>query len=63
MPDAARNAIAAAISEVTSDPSTEAGALIERAFGGSLNLQGADLDEVVMRNFNDSPVLIEAASQ
>lgn len=63
MPDEARDAIAAAITEVTSDPSTEVGALIERAFGGSMNLQGDDLEEVVMRNFNDSPVLIEAASQ
>jgi len=63
MPEDARNAIAAAISAVTSDPATEAGALIERAFGGSLNLQGTELEEAVMRNFDDSPILIEAASQ
>lgn len=63
MPDDARNTIAAAISEVTSDPETEVGALIARAFGGSLNLQGAELEELVLRNFNDSPVLIEAAAE
>ncbi|MEM7472601.1 MAG: tripartite tricarboxylate transporter substrate-binding protein [Pseudomonadota bacterium] len=63
MPEDARNAIATAISEVASDPSTEVGALIERAFGGSLALQGAELDELAMRNFNDSPILIEAAAE
>lgn len=63
MPDDARNAIAAAITEVTSDPSTEAGALIERSFGGSMNLQGAELEELTMRDFTESKALIEAAAE
>ncbi len=63
MPDDARNAIAAAISEVTSDPETEVGALIARAFGGAMNLQGAELEELALRNFNESPALIEAAAE
>jgi len=63
MPEDARNAIAAAIAEVTSDPSTEVGALIERAFGGPMNLPGAELDALVSRDFADSEALIEAASE
>ncbi len=63
MPEDARNAIAAAITEVTSDPETEVGALIARAFGGPMNIQGAELDALVMRDFADSEALIEAASE
>lgn len=63
MPQEARDAIASAIADAASDEATEVGALIKRAFGGSLILQGDELDEVALRNFNDSPVLIKAASE
>jgi len=63
MPEDARNAIAAAITEVTSDPSTEVGALIARAFGGPLNLQGAEIEALVMDNYSRSEELIKAASE
>lgn len=63
MPQETRDAIASAISDAASDETTEVGALIKRAFGGSLILQGDDLDATVLRNFNDSPILIKAASE
>ncbi|WP_298859469.1 tripartite tricarboxylate transporter substrate-binding protein [uncultured Sulfitobacter sp.] len=63
MPDDARNAIASAIAEVTSDPETEVGALIARAFGGPLTIQGAELDAMVARDFAESEALIKAASE
>lgn len=63
MPEDARNALASAIAEVASDESTKAGALIKRAFGGSLIIQGADLEAMVNTGFNESSVLLEEVSQ
>lgn len=63
MPDDARDAIANAITGVVSDESTKAGALIKRAFGGALTIQGDDLTELVQRDFDESPELLKAVSE
>jgi len=63
MADAPRNALAAAIAEVVTDATTDAGALIQRAFGGALTLQGAELDEMVNNAFSESEALMMEASQ
>ena len=63
MPDEARDALAAAISDVVSDPDTKAGALIQRAFGGALTIQGDDLAAIVAQGFDESEQLLEAVSQ
>lgn len=62
MADAPRNALSSAIAEVVSDPETEAGALIQRAFGGPLLIQGADLEALVTQGFDESSVLLDAVS-
>lgn len=63
MPDDARNAIASAITKVTSDPETEVGALIARAFGGPLTIQGAEIDAMMASDFAKSEALIKAACE
>lgn len=63
MPDDARNALAAAITDVVADESSKAGALIKRAFGGPLSIQGDELEAFVMKGFDDSEKLIKAASE
>lgn len=63
MPEDARAALAQAITDVTTDETTKAGALIKRAFGGALSVQGAALDDMLMKGFNDSETLIKAASE
>lgn len=63
MPAEAREALAAAIAGVVSDESTKAGALIKRAFGGALIVQGAELDAMVQNGFDESATLLETVSQ
>ncbi len=63
MADDARNTLASAIGDVVSDESTKAGALIKRAFGGSLTTNGAELDALVQEGFDGSGALLEAVSE
>ncbi len=63
MPDEARSALAEAIAGVASDESSKVGALIKKAFGGALIVQGDELDMMLMNNFNASSDLIKAASE
>ena len=63
MPEDARNALAAAIAEVTTDEASKAGGLIKKAFGGALTVQGAELDALVNSAYAESEVLIKAASE
>lgn len=63
MPTDARDALATAIAEVASDPDTKAGALIQRAFGGALIIQGDDLAAIVDRGFNESEKLLKEVSE
>lgn len=63
MPAEARDALASAIAGVVSDPETKAGALIKRAFGGALTVQGDDLAAMVAKDFADSSKLLEEVSQ
>ena len=63
MEDDARNALARAIGDVVSDDSTKAGALIKRAFGGSLTTNGAELDTLVQNEFDGSGALLKAVSE
>ena len=63
MPDEAREALASAIADVVSDENTKAGALIQRAFGGPLLIQGDDLSALTQKGFDESSVLLEAVSQ
>lgn len=63
LPDDARAALADAIAAVVSDPSTKAGGLITKAFGGPAVIKGADLDAVVTKGFDESEALINEASQ
>lgn len=63
MPAEARDALATAIAEVVSDESTKAGALIKRAFGGALTLQGSELDALIQKGFDESATLLKAVSE
>lgn len=63
MPDDARNAIANAIAEVASDPETKAGALIQRAFGGALIIQGDELAAMVQNGFDSSQKLLKEVAE
>lgn len=63
MPDDARNALASAITDVVSDPETKAGALIKRAFGGSMTIQGEELSAMVAKDFADSEKLLAEVSK
>ena len=63
MADDAREAIASAIASVVSDESTKAGALIKKAFGGSLTTNGAELDALIMNEYDGSGVLLKAVSE
>ncbi len=63
MPDAARDALAAAIGDVASDESTKAGAFIKRAFGGALVVKGHDLGALVQDDFDASEKLLKEVSQ
>ena len=63
MPDDARDALAAAIGEVVSDPETEVGALIQRAFGGSKTITGDALAAQLDADFAASEELLNEVSQ
>lgn len=63
MPDEARDALAAAIAGVASDPDTEAGALLQRAFGGPQIIAGDDLAALLAKGFTDSEKLLNEVSQ
>ncbi|MEL7346041.1 MAG: tripartite tricarboxylate transporter substrate-binding protein [Pseudomonadota bacterium] len=63
MPQDARTAIASAIAEAASDETTKIGALIQRAFGGPLVIQGEALEDFVQGDFDDAAELLKAVSQ
>jgi tripartite-type tricarboxylate transporter receptor subunit TctC len=63
MDPAARDAMATAIAEIVSDEGTKPGGLIKKAFGGPSIIQGADLDALVQKGFDESEALINAASE
>ena len=58
-----REALAEAIGEVASDPDTEAGTLIQRAFGGSQTISGDELMALLEAGFADSEELLNEVSQ
>ncbi|WP_126975829.1 tripartite tricarboxylate transporter substrate-binding protein [Frigidibacter oleivorans] len=60
IPEEARVALAQAIADVASDPNTQAGALIQRSFGGAAVLTGAELDAYIAKGVQDSSQLLEA---
>lgn len=62
MPAEARAAYANAIKSIAEDPSTKAGALIQRAFGGAAILQGDELDKVMLNGVVDAGKLMKAVS-
>ena len=61
--DEAREALANAILEITNDPETKAGAMIAKAFGGSVSLSGEGLDAWIRAGFDESERLLAAASE
>jgi tripartite-type tricarboxylate transporter receptor subunit TctC len=61
MDPAAREAIAAAIEEIVTDPNSEVNALLNRAFGGPTVITGAALDALIQNAFDASTALIVAA--
>jgi len=63
VPDDARNAIAAAIGEIVSDPSTKAGAFLAKGFGGAVVLQGAELDNFLADQVSAAEQILTEASQ
>lgn len=60
IPDAAHQAIAQAISDAVSTSETEAGALIQRAFGGPSVLMGDELNTYLANGVEASNQLLEA---
>lgn len=60
IPNEARAALAQAISDAVSNPDTEAGALIQRSFGGPSVLMGDDLDAYLADGVEASSKLLEA---
>lgn len=60
IPEEARAALARVIGDVARDPSTEAGALIQRSFGGAAVLTGAELDTYIAEGVRASSELLEA---
>lgn len=63
MPDEARDALATAIADVVTDESTKAGGLIKKAFGGALTIQGAELDALIQKGYDESAQLLKDASE
>ncbi len=63
MADDARNALATAIADVASDESTKVGKMIKRAFGGSMTIQGKELEALVKTGYDESPKLLKEASE
>ncbi len=63
MPDEARDALATAIAGVVTNEDSKAGALIQRAFGGALVIQGDELVELVQKGYDESEALLREASE
>lgn len=63
MPDAARDALAAAIAGVVSDESSKAGGLIVKAFGGAAVITGDDLTALMAKDYVEAADLLKAASE
>lgn len=61
-PDA-REALSAAIIDIISDPETDAGALIARAFGGATVISGEELDAHIQAGFDEAGALMSAVSE
>lgn len=59
----AREAIATAISEVSTDESSKAGAFIKKAFGGALSVSGTDLTAAIQAEYDKAGELMKAASE
>lgn len=59
MDPAARDAITAAIVDATNNG--KASGMISKAFGGAINIQGADLDALLQAEFESAGALMEAA--
>lgn len=63
MDSGARDALAAAISDIVADPETRAGELIERSFGGPAIIAGDDVAQLVVEDYESAGRLLEAASE
>ena len=63
MDPAAREAIAAAITEIVTDPATKANAIITKAFGGPIAVSGAALDTIVSDGWDDAGALLDASAE
>lgn len=63
LPAEARDAMAAAIADIINDPSTKAGGLIKKAFGGPVIIAGDDLTKELQAGYDSAGALIEAASE
>jgi len=63
LPADARAALAAAIADIAADPDTEAGKIINRAFGGPFILQGAALDARIGELVAADRALLKIAAQ
>jgi len=63
LPDDARDAIAAAVTEIVNDPATGAGAMIAKAFGGPSVLSGDALQAKMVESYDAAGALLEAASE
>ena len=58
---AARKALTDAIIEVVSDPSTKAGGIIKKAFGGTSIIMGSDVEALLEADVKAAKELIKAA--
>ncbi len=63
MSDEVRNALATAIAGVASDENTKAGGLIKKAFGGPRIIQGAELDALIKKGYDESEILLKEVSE
>jgi hypothetical protein len=55
--------MAAAIADIITDPSTKAGGLIKKAFGGPVIIAGDDLTKELQAGYDSAGALIKAASE
>ena len=63
LPDDARAALSEAILAITNDPSTKAGEMIAKAFGGPVSISGAELVTHIQAGYDESEGLLAAASE
>lgn len=61
--EAAATTISNAIVEIVSDPSTKAGALVKKAFGGPQIIAGPELNELMANDFEAAGKLLKAVSE